>query len=122
MTPQKMLKMMDITQEEYKNITNHKKTDATLVKNMFKAYFSQVSKDQILGLLKEGFTFDYSDPKSKHSQGYINDTKIRLDMFADDVRFVALSYTMNLSLAELDEMKSNGLGYDELRFMSELNN
>lgn len=120
MTPQKMLKMMDITQEEYRSATNHKRTDVNLVKNMFKAYFSQVSKNQILDLLKEGFTFNYSDPKSKHSQGYINDTKIRLDMFDNDTNLVALSYKMNLSLAELEEMKNKGLGYDELRFMFEL--
>lgn len=117
----KMLNRMSINKSEIKEALKGKKEPNNLIPNLYKAYFSQVSKDQILGLLREGFTFEYADPKNRSSDGYMNDTYTRLGMLGGDVKKVAMSYKMNMPLSELAVMAKNGedsaLSSDEMYVM-----
>lgn len=118
----KALDRMGITRSEIAERLEPGTSAGWIIPNLYKAYFSGLSKENILALLEAGYEFNYRDPKSKKgaSYGYPNDTVVRLGICQGDMEMVVISTKMGLSLSELTEMIEKGAKLQDLKVIYEL--
>lgn len=118
----KALDRMGITRSEIAERLEPGTSVGWIIPNLYKAYFSGLSKEDILALLEAGYTFNYQDPKSRAQliTGYPNDTVVRLGICQGDMEMVVISTKMRLSLSELTEMIEKGAKLQDLKVIYEL--